>query len=121
MKKAISLMMAALIFAVVANDAHAGKGTRYECRTYVGSKLVLTLPVLKINGTVIVTFHGTKIAAYYKRLGLNQLWNFDFDDPNTSHYVQLSPDLTAGYYDFTGAEEGEKRKPESVFECTKRK
>ena len=95
-----------------------GRSVRYECYTYVGSRHVLTLPVAPLNSDiamVTVTFHGDPMEATYLRTGLTQRWVF-----GESVYVELDPDFTAAYYDFTGAEEGEMRKPESVFECKKR-
>jgi len=92
---------------------------RYECYTYVGSNHVLTLPVAPLKsavGMVDVTFHGEQLEAIYLRDGLTQLWTFQ-----KGLYIQLDPDLSAKYMDFRGAEEGERRKPESVFECKKRR
>ena len=65
---------------------------------------------------VDVIFHGEQLEAIYTRSGLTQLWMFE-----DSLYIKLDPDLTAGYWDFRGAEEGEERKPEAVFECKKRR
>jgi len=96
-----------------------GGNTRYECYTYVGSKHVLTLPVAPLNsdvGMVNVTFHGDQLEAIYQRSGLTQLWIFE-----DSLYIKVDPDLTASYMDFRGADEGETRKPDSVFECKKKR
>jgi hypothetical protein len=76
------------------------------------------LPVAPFNsevGTVTVTFHGDPKEATYVRKGLKQIWVFE-----ERIYLELNPDFTAAYYDFNGAEEGERRKPEAVFKCTKR-
>ena len=97
----------------------SGGNTRYLCYTYVDSKHVLTLPVAPLQsevGMVTVTFHGERLEATYIRNGLTQLWVFE-----DGLYVKVDPDLTAGYMDFRGAEEGETRKPESVFECRKKR
>ena len=97
----------------------SGGNTRYVCYTYVGSKHVLTLPVAPLNsdvGMVSVTFHGEQLEAIYQRSGLTQLWIFE-----ESLYIQVNPDLTAEYMDFRGADEGEARKPDAVFECKKRR
>lgn len=99
-------------------SVNTGSEVRYECYTYVGSKHVLTLPVAPLDSpisTVNVTFLGDRIEAIYVRRGLTQSWMFD-----DRIFVELDPDLTAAYYDFTGAEQGEQRKPEAVFECKKR-
>ncbi len=91
---------------------------RYECYTYVGSNHVLTLPVAPLNsevGTVTVMFHGDPKEARYVRKGLKQIWFFE-----RNVYLELNPDFTGAYYDFAGAEEGERRKPEAVFKCTKK-
>lgn len=96
----------------------ASGNVRYECYTYVGSNHVLTLPVAPLNsevGIVTVTFHGDRMEATYVRKGLKQAWLFD-----DKMYVELDPDFTAAYYDFTGAKEGKLRKPEAVFECGKK-
>ena len=77
------------------------------------------MPVAPLNsevGMVTVTFHGDRMEATYVRKGLTQIWLFE------KHlYVELDPDYTAAYYDFTGAEEGELRKPKAVFECRKKR
>lgn len=88
---------------------------RYECYTYVGSNHVLTLPIPGADAddpVVDVTFHGDPIGAVYVRRGLTQVWLFE-----EQIYLELDPDYSAAYYDFTGAEEGERRSPESVFQC----
>ena len=92
---------------------------RYECYTYVGSNHVLTLPVAPLNsevGTVTVMFHGDPKEATYVRKGLKQIWIFE-----KRVYLELDPDFSAAYYDFTGAQEGEQRKPEGVFKCKKKR
>ena len=102
-----------------AQPASASDNVRYECYTYVGSKHVLTLPVAPLQsevGMVTVTFHGERLEATYMRTGLTQLWIFE-----DGLYVKVDPDLTAAYMDFRGAEEGETRKPEAVFECRKKR
>ena len=101
------------------SSTYTGSITRYQCYTYVGSKHVLTLPVAPLNsdvGMVTVTFHGDGLDAIYQRSGLTQLWIFE-----DGLYIKLDPDLSAAYMDFRGAEEGEMRKPEAVFECKKRR
>jgi hypothetical protein len=97
-----------------------GSSVRYECYTYdYPAQHVLTLPIAPLNsevGEVNVIFHGEKMKATYLRNGLTQLWLFD-----ENLYVQIDPDLTGKYMDFQGAEEGEQRKPEAIFECKKRR
>jgi hypothetical protein len=61
-------------------------------------------------------FHGEQLTAIYTRNGLTQLWIFE-----ENLYLQIDPDLSGKYMNFQGAEEGEKRKPEAVFECKKRR
>lgn len=98
--------------------ASASSAVRYECYTYIDRKHVLTLPVAPLNadrGLVKVSFHGDSMEAVYERAGLTQLWIFE-----DSLYVKVDPDLTAAYMDFRGAAEGEKRKPQSVFQCQKK-
>ena len=97
-----------------------GDSVRYECYTYdYPAQHVLTLPVAASNsdaGAVTMTFHGEQLLAMYQRSGLTQLWMFE-----DGLYVKVDPDLSAAYMDFRGAEEGETRKPDAVFECKKRR
>jgi hypothetical protein len=97
-----------------------GDNVRYECYTYdYPAQHVLTLPVAPLNsevGMVDVTFHGDQLDATYVRSGLSQTWFFE-----DRLYVKVDPDLDAQYWDFRGADEGEERKPESIFECKKRR
>ena len=104
------------------SDARGSGGdARYLCYTYVGSgrEHVLTLPVAPLNsdyGMLAVTFHGERLEATYERTGLTQAWWLD-----DSLYIKIDPDLSASYWDFRGAVEGEQRKPEAVFNCKKRR
>ena len=97
-----------------------GGSVRYECYTYdYPAQHVLSLPVAPLNsdvGMVNVTFHGDQLEAIYQRSGLTQLWIFE-----ENLYIKVDPDLTAAYMDFRGADEGETRKPDAVFECKKRR
>ena len=97
-----------------------GDNVRYDCYTYdYPAQHVLRLPVAPLNsevGMVNVTFHGDQLEALYTRSGLTQIWMFE-----ESLYIKVDPDLDAQYWDFRGASEGEERKPESVFECKKRR
>ncbi|MHC4228130.1 MAG: hypothetical protein ACYSW0_11950 [Planctomycetota bacterium] len=100
--------------------ADTGSPVRYECYTYDHpAQHVLTLPVAPLNAPVAevtVMFHGEQLTAIYTRNGLTQLWIFE-----ENLYLQIDPDLSGKYMNFQGAEEGEKRKPEAVFECKKRR
>lgn len=98
----------------------SGDNVRYDCYTFdYPAQHVLTLPVAPLNsdvGMVDVIFHGDQLEATYVQSGLSQTWVFE------DHlYVKVDPDLDAQYWDFRGAEEGETRKPEAVFECKKRR
>ncbi|NIV16858.1 MAG: hypothetical protein GWN47_00270 [Woeseiaceae bacterium] len=82
------------------------------------AKHVLTLPVAPLNAEIAeveVWFHGDYLTATYIRSGLSQLWVFE-----DRLYVKVNPDFDAQYWDFRGAEEGEERRPDAVFECNKR-
>lgn len=98
---------------------HASGQTRYVCYTYdYPAEHVLTLPVPPNNadtGLVDVWFQGNILPALYERQGLTQLWSFE-----VLLYVKVDADNDAQYWDFRGAEEGEKRTPEAVFECNRR-
>ena len=98
----------------------SGDSVRYDCYTYdYPAQHVLRLPVAPLNsdvGVVNVTFHGDQLEAIYQRSGLTQLWIFE-----ENLYIKVDPDLTAAYMDFRGADEGEKRTPDAVFECKKRR
>jgi hypothetical protein len=99
-------------------DVDADGFVRYECYTYVGRNHVLTLPIPEADATtpfVQITFQGERIPAIYQRDGLTQLWILE-----DSLYIQVGPDFVARYMNFRGAEEGERRKAEAVFECRKR-
>ena len=116
----IALLLVAGCETVPMSDSGSGSGVRYACYTYdYPAQHVLTLPVAPLNaevGMVNVTFHGDTLEAIYQRSGLTQLWIFE-----DSLYIKVDPDLTAAYMDFRGAEEGETRKPDAVFECKKRR
>jgi len=96
-----------------------GGHVRYECYTYVGSIHVLTLPIPEADAgspRVQITFHGDRIPAIYRREGLTQLWLLEED-----LYIQVNPEFVASYFNFKGAEAEERRKPEAVLKCEKRK
>lgn len=98
--------------------ASGGGATRYLCYTYVGGKHVMTLPVPADDAEtplIPITFHGDTIWTIYQRNGLTQIWSFE-----EGLYIQIDPDLVGRYMDFRGAEEGERRQADSVFECKKR-
>ncbi len=108
-----------ILLAFVATNAVADVSNdriiRYECATLF-SDTSLILPVPEHEGPEVkVLLHGMPYAAVFSRKGLTQVWAFD-DDRGLQ--VQLDPDLTAGYFDFTGAEENEQREPESLFFCS---
>jgi len=108
-----------LLFAFSASNAVADEGgnriVRYECASPL-SDISLILPVPKQEGIEVdVLMHGMPHAAAFSRKGLTQVWAFV---DNRDLQVQLGPDLTASYFDLTGAEKGEQRKAESVFFCT---
>jgi len=88
---------------------------RYDCATLF-SETSLILPVPEQEGTEVkVLLHGMPYEAVFSRKGLTQVWALDND---RDLQVQLGPDLNAGYFDFTGEEEGEQREAESAFYCT---
>ena len=98
--------------------ARSGKAARYDCGTFSDGVLV-KLPVAPLNaevGEVTIIFHGEQMTAKYIRNGLKQLWYLA-----DSIYIELEPTMTALYWDFTGAEPGEKRKPEAVFTTCKKR
>ena len=81
------------------------------------SRHVLTLPVPSDSvPLVIVTLHGDAIEAVYSEVGLMKNWYFTDDI-----FIRVKPDMSAQYYDFTGADAGEERMPQAMFECRKRR
>ena len=56
------------------------------------------------------------VRALYERSGLSRQWFFGRD---LEFKLRLMVDGTGLYYDFSGAEEGESRSPDSVFRCEK--
>ena len=115
----IALMFMAGCETLPSQSDHASGQTRYLCYTYVQAEHVLTLPVPSNNEEVAfvdVWFQGNTLPATYNRKGLTQLWHFDVD----GLYVKVDPDNSAQYWDFRGASDDEKRKPEAVFKCQKR-
>jgi len=112
----------ALLFAAgcASQSVNTGGLVRYECYTYVDSNHVLTLPIPETTDIaaqlVQITLHGDRIPAVYQRDGLTQLWILE-----ENLYIQVGADFVARYMNFRGAEEGERRKAEAVFECKKRK
>ena len=80
----------------------------------------MQLPIAPLNAEVAevtIVFHGERMKAIYVRDGLKQLWYLTDET-----YIELTPTMSALYWDFTGAEEGESRKPEAVFTtCKKRR
>ncbi|MDA0995044.1 MAG: hypothetical protein O3A13_15625 [Proteobacteria bacterium] len=106
------------LLALLATPAWAEKNARYECGTHSDGVLVI-LPVAPLNADVAevtIVFHGENMKATYVRQGLKQFWYLTGEI-----YIELSPTMSAMYWDFTDAEEGETRSPEAVFTtCTKR-
>jgi hypothetical protein len=99
---------------------HASDQARYLCYTYDDpAQHVLTLPVPG-NGAeespVEIWFQGSILLAIYQPHDLTRRWIFDAD----GSYVQVDSDKNALYWDFKGANEGEKRKAKSVFKCKAR-
>ena len=123
--KALVISIALLLMAgcetLPLQSNHASDQTRYVCYTYdYPGKHVLTLPVPENFAEVAIVevwVQCNTLSATYIRKGLSQYWAFD-DDRDL--YVEVDPDNDAQYWDFSGAAEGETRKPESVFECKKR-
>jgi len=94
-----------------------GGNTRYECSAYQSGTHVLTLPVPSDGETLVsVKLHGDSIEAIYSEVGLMKIWSF-----TDKIYIRVKPDMSAQYYDFTSADDGEQRTPEAMFECKKRK
>ena len=123
---ALLLLFIAGCEALPIKSNHASGQPRYLCYTYdYPPEHVLTLPVptnlLETEttgfGFADVWFQGEVLPAKYERTGLSQFWAFDDD---AKLYVKVDPDGDAQYWDFRGAAEGEMRKPEAVFECSKR-
>ena len=116
----IALLLVAGCETLPVQSNHASGQTRYVCYTYdYPGRHVLTLPVPPNNAeiaSVDIWFQGNTLPVTYQRQGLTQLWVFDVD----GLYVKVDPDNDAQYWDFRGAEEGETRKPDAVFECKKR-
>ena len=106
------------LLALISAPAWAAKNPRYDCGTFSDGVLV-QLPIAPLNADVAevtIVFHGEKMKATYVRQGLKQFWYFSGEI-----YIELKPTMTAFYWDFTGAKEGEERSPEAVFTtCTKR-
>ena len=94
-----------------------GGNARYECSAFQSSTHVLTLPVPSDGEWVVnVKLHGDSIEAVYSEVGLMKNWHF-----TDEIYIRVKPDMSAQYYDFTSADAGEKRTPEAMFECKKRR
>ena len=94
-----------------------GGNARYECSAFQSSTHVLTLPVPSEGEWVVnVMLHGDSIEAVYSEVGLMKNWHFTDDI-----FIRVEPDMSANYYDFTSADAGEKRTPEAMFECKKRR
>ena len=94
-----------------------GGNARYECSAYQSGTHVLTLPVPSDGETLVsVKLHGDSIEAIYSEVGLMKIWSF-----TDKIYIRVKPDMSAQYYDFTSADDGEQRTPEAMFECKKRK
>ena len=100
----------------VSQSGSIGGNTRYECSAIHSSTHVLTLPVPSDGESLVsVKLHGDSIEAIYSEVGLMKMWHF------TDHiYIRVKPDMSAQYYDFTSADDGEERTPEAMFECKKR-
>ena len=131
MKKLIAIVPAAILLAGCATDSgiddlandddmnakHAADNARYECSAYQSGTHVLTLPVPPDGETLVsVKLHGDSIEAIYSEVGLMKKWNF-----TDNIFIRVKPDMSAQYYDFTSADDGEQRTPEAMFQCKKRK
>lgn len=67
------------------------------------------------EGLGIVTALGISYRAFYALKGLKNEWFFGDKDEN--YLIVVKADGSGLYYDFTGAEKGENRTPEEVFQC----
>ena len=110
--KTVVLVVTFMVAFSLTSTAYAGKDhpiTTWECED-----IMLTSDLHldhKIGvGTVLVM--GYAHDARVTRDGLMIRWDF-----NGEHSIMMSRDHSAGYYDFTGAKEGEMRYPEENFMC----
>ena len=88
---------------------------RYECESLFSSDIVLSLPIGDDEGEVVViTLRGKLLDAYFLRTGLDYRWVVDGD---TNYQIVLGPDMVAGYYDFSGEDEGERVRADNNFYC----
>ena len=67
------------------------------------------------RGIVEIT-GGKKQPALFSFDGINRTWAFGYKH---KHQIFLKPNQDANYYDFTGAKDGERRKPRQFFRCEK--
>ena len=81
----------------------------------------MTLPIGKEQFELVtMALNGMEYPAVYMSEGLQHRWIINpLEDGEISmdYQVIVAADLTAGYYDFTGMEDGGSRSPETLFEC----
>lgn len=65
-----------------------------------------------------VTVAGTTHTAFFAIEGVNLRWQFG---DHSQYAFIIRPDGSAGYYDFSGVEEGEKIEPNQTYGCKTKK
>ena len=123
-KCSASLSVAALLALSTVASADDASSRQVECWTPLNFEegVVMTLPIGKEQFELVtMTMNGMEYPAAYVSYGLEHRWLINPEEGeefDSDYHVVLNPDLSAGYYDFTGLKEGEEREPETLFFCS---
>lgn len=108
-------------------ESDGGTGvTVWKC--YSGDSVV-ALTGIHVSGLGEVKFGTIRRVAQFRLQGLRLTWRWEANDLETaravvaevvaSYQFVIRPNGEGLYYDFSGAEEGEKRLPQDTFRCKK--
>jgi hypothetical protein len=116
------LSVLALLALSVAASADDASSRQLECWTLfnLDDGAVMTLPIGNDQFELVtMTLNGMEYAAAYVADGLEHRWHINPEEGEvrSDYQVIVNADLTAGYYDFTGQEDGEERVAETAFFC----
>ncbi len=118
-----SLSVAALMALSGAASADDASSRQLECWTLLNltdDDAVMTLPIGKEQFELVtMTLNGLEYKATYVADGLEHRWHINPEEGEvrSDYQVIVNTDLTAGYFDFTGVEDGDEREAETAFFC----
>ena len=113
-------VLMALSGAALADDASSRQLGCWTLLNLTDDDAVMTLPIGKEQFELVtMTLNGMEYKAPYVADGLEHRWHINPEESKVESVYQVivMADLTAGYFDFTGVEDGDEREAETVFFC----